>query len=154
MPSTENVLGAKAAAAAEAAAAEKKKADAEAAAKAASESTTAASAPAADKPAEAAAGKPAEAAAPAAAADGKKVFDGLCFGCHGANSAIPNTPRLTHKDEWAPRIKKGKETLFKHAIEGFQDKGMMPAKGGNTELSDDEVKAAVVYMVNESGGKF
>ena len=151
---TENVLGSKAAAAAEAAAAEKKKADAEAAAKAASESTTAASAPAADKPAEAAAGKPAEAAAPAAAADGKKVFDGLCFGCHGANSAIPNTPRLTHKDEWAPRIKKGKETLFKHAIEGFQDKGMMPAKGGNTELSDDEVKAAVIYMVNESGGKF
>ena len=154
---TENVLGSKAAAAAEAAAAEKKKADAEAAAKAASEAAakeTAASAPAADKPAEAAAGKPAEAAAPAAAADGKKVFDGLCFGCHGANSAIPNTPRLTHKDEWAPRIKKGKETLFKHAIEGFQDKGMMPAKGGNTELSDDEVKAAVIYMVNESGGKF
>ena len=82
------------------------------------------------------------------------MFDGLCFGCHGANSAIPNTPRLTHKDEWAPRIKKGKETLFKHALEGFQDKGMMPAKGGNTELSDDEVKAAVIYMVNESGGKF
>ena len=51
-------------------------------------------------------------------------------------------------------IKKGKDTLFKHALEGFQDKGMMPAKGGNTELSDDEVKAAVVYMVNESGGKF
>ena len=150
---TENVLGAKAAAAAEAATAEKKKADAEAAAKAASESTTAASAPVADKPAEAASGKLAE-AAPAAAADGKKVFDGLCFGCHGANSAIPNTPRLTHKDEWAPRIKKGKETLFKHALEGFQDKGMMPAKGGNTELSDDEVKAAVIYMVNESGGKF
>ena len=52
------------------------------------------------------------------------------------------------------RAQKGKETLFKHALEGFQDKGMMPAKGGNTELSDDEVKAAVVYMVNESGGKF
>ena len=113
----------------------------------------AASAPASEsKPAETAAAKPEQAAAPAA--DGKKVFDGLCFGCHAATSAIPDTPRITHKDEWAPRIKKGKETLFKHAIEGFQDKGMMPAKGGNTELSDDEVKAAVIYMVNESGGKF
>ena len=87
-------------------------------------------------------------------AAGKKVFDGLCFGCHAANSAIPDTPRITNKADWAPRIKKGQETLFKHAIEGFTDKGMMPAKGGNTALSDDEVKAAVVYMVNESGGKF
>ena len=87
-------------------------------------------------------------------AEGKKVFDGLCFGCHAATSAIPDTPRITHKDEWAPRIKKGKDTLFKHAIEGFTDKGMMPAKGGNTALSDDEVKAAVTYMVNSSGGKF
>ncbi|MGF6148186.1 Cytochrome c555 [Kingella potus] len=88
------------------------------------------------------------------AAAGKKVFDGLCFGCHSATSAIPDTPRITHNDEWAPRIKKGKDTLFKHAIEGFTDKGMMPAKGGNEALTDDEVKAAVVYMVNQSGGKF
>ncbi|WP_049260696.1 c-type cytochrome [Neisseria bacilliformis] len=104
--------------------------------------------------------KDAKADAPAAAggadvmAEGKKVFDGLCFGCHAATSAIPDTPRITHNDEWAPRIKKGKDTLFKHAIEGFTDKGMMPAKGGNEALSDDEVKAAVTYMVNSSGGKF
>ena len=146
---SENELGKKAAAAA---AAEPKKAE-PAPAPAAAAPEAAASAPAAEsKPAETAAAKPEQAAAPAA--DGKKVFDGLCFGCHGATSAIPDTPRITHKDEWAPRIKKGKDTLFKHAIEGFTDKGMMPAKGGNTALSDDEVKAAVVYMVNESGGKF
>ena len=118
---------------------------------AASEAAASGTAPAAGK-SEAAA--PAEGGNGDVMATGKKVFDGLCFGCHGANSAIPDTPRVTHKDEWAPRIKKGKDTLFKHALEGFQDKGMMPAKGGNTELSDDEVKAAVVYMVNESGGKF
>ena len=118
---------------------------------AASEAAASGTAPAAGK-SEAAA--PAEGGSGDVMATGKKVFDGLCFGCHGANSAIPDTPRVTHKDEWAPRIKKGKDTLFKHALEGFQDKGMMPAKGGNTELSDDEVKAAVVYMVNESGGKF
>ncbi|QEY24438.1 c-type cytochrome [Neisseria animalis] len=87
----------------------------------------------------------------AAAVDGKAVFDASCMVCHGANSAIPGIPRVTHKDEWADRIKKGKETLHKHAIEGFNS---MPARGGNMSLSDDEVKAAVDYMVNQSGGKF
>ncbi|STZ75658.1 c-type cytochrome [Bergeriella denitrificans] len=96
---------------------------------------------------------PAAEAAPSAAAaiDGKAVFDASCMACHGANSAIPGIPRVTHKDEWKDRIKKGKETLHKHAIEGFNS---MPAKGGNMSLSDDEVKAAVDYMANQSGGKF
>lgn len=100
------------------------------------------------------------AAAPAAAtataaADGKKIFDTACAACHGATSAIPNAPKITKNDEWAPRIKQGKDVLFKHAIEGFTGPGgsLMPAKGGNAGLSDDEVKAAVTYMVNESGGK-
>ena len=76
--------------------------------------------------------------------------------CHSATAAIPFAPKITHNDQWAPRIKQGKDTLFKHAIEGFNgpDGGMMPAKGGNPSLSDDEVKAAVTYMVNQSGGKF
>ena len=121
---------------------------------AASAETPAPQAAVEEKPTEEAKPEPEAKPAESAAADGKKVFDGLCFGCHGANSAIPDTPRITHKDEWAPRIKKGKDTLFKHALEGFTDKGMMPARGGNSALSDDEVKAAVVYMVNESGGKF
>ncbi|EGV35387.1 c-type cytochrome [Neisseria weaveri] len=91
----------------------------------------------------------------AVSADGQKVFETACFACHNANSAIPNAPRLTNKDDWAPRIKQGKETLFKHALEGFTGPkgGVMPPKGGNTSLSDDEVKAAVLYMVNQSGGK-
>ena len=55
------------------------------------------------------------------------------------------------KDDWAPRIKQGKDTLHKHALEGFNS---MPAKGGNSSLSDDEVKAAVDFMANESGAEF
>ena len=125
---------------------------------ASSASDAAASAPAAGQAASGAASAAAPAAAggasPEVMAQGKAVFDKLCFGCHAATSVIPNTPRLTHKEDWEPRIAKGKETLFKHAIEGFNDKGMMPAKGGDSSLSDDEVKAAVVYMVNESGGNF
>ncbi len=149
-PASEAAVSAPEQAASEAAAADQEQAQQPAA----SAETPAPQAPAEEKPAQEAKPEPEAKPAESAAADGKKVFDGLCFGCHGANSAIPDTPRITHKDEWAPRIKKGKDTLFKHALEGFTDKGMMPARGGNSALSDDEVKAAVVYMVNESGGKF
>lgn len=109
-----------------------------------------------DASASAASGSAAPAAtSTTAAADGKKIFDTTCVACHGATSAIPNSPKITKNDEWAARIKQGKETLFKHAIEGFTGPGgsLMPAKGGNTNLTDDEVKAAVTYMVNQSGGK-
>lgn len=111
------------------------------------------------KAAELAAKEPAPAPAQVVTAEnmlevGKNVYDGLCFGCHAANSVIPGAPRLTNNEDWAPRIAQGKETLFKHAIEGFNNVGAMPAKGGNPNLSDDEVKAAVVYMVNQSGGQF
>lgn len=90
-----------------------------------------------------------------AAADGKKVFEGLCMACHAADSAVPGVPRVTNKDEWKERIAKGKEALFKNAINGFTGKnGLMPARGGNPNLSDEEVKAAVVYMANQSGAQF
>ena len=89
--------------------------------------------------------KPAE----AAKVDGKAVFEANCKACHGG--LIPGAPAVGKKEDWAPRIKQGKDTLHKHALEGFNS---MPAKGGNGSLSDDEVKAAVDYMANESGAKF
>ena len=82
-------------------------------------------------------------------ADGKKVYEASCQACHGG--AVPGVPHVGKKEDWAPRIKQGKDTLHKHAIEGFN---AMPAKGGNGSLSDDEVKAAVDYMANQSGAKF
>ena len=91
--------------------------------------------------------KPADASS--AKVDGKAVFEANCKMCHGGT--IPGAPGIGKKDEWAPRIKQGKDTLHKHALEGFNS---MPAKGGNTSLSDDEVKAAVDYMANQSGAKF
>lgn len=90
------------------------------------------------------------AAAPAAGgADGKKVYEANCQACHGG--AVLGVPHVGKKEDWAPRIKQGKDTLHKHALEGFN---AMPAKGGNGSLSDDEVKAAVDYMANQSGAKF
>ena len=89
--------------------------------------------------------KPAE----SAKVDGKAVFEANCKACH--SGLIPGAPAVGKKEDWAPRIKQGKDTLHKHALEGFNS---MPAKGGNGSLSDDEVKAAVDYMANESGAKF
>ena len=103
--------------------------------------------PAAPVAAEAAA--PAAAAAPAVlAVDGKKVFDTACAACHTAG--IAGAPKVGDKANWTPRIKQGNNVLYEHAIKGFQGKvGMMPAKGGSS-VSDDEVKAAVDYMVGAS----
>ena len=47
---------------------------------------------------------------------------------------------------WAG-IAQGKETLHKHAIEGYNNVGVMPARGGNPSLSDAQVIATVDWMV-------
>ncbi len=81
-------------------------------------------------------------------AKGKKIFDTVCFACHATGAA--GAPMIGHKDAWAPRIAKGMATLDKHALDGFAGKkGVMPAKGGRTDLSDADVKAAVAYMVSK-----
>jgi cytochrome c5 len=85
------------------------------------------------------------AAAPAAAAttpDGKKTYDTTCMACHATGAA--GAPKFGDKAAWAPRIKTGIDALHASALKG---KGAMPAKGGNTALSDTDVTAAVDYMV-------
>jgi cytochrome c5 len=86
------------------------------------------------------------AAAPAAGKiEGKKVYETTCTACHG--TGVAGAPKLGDKAAWAPRIKEGMDTLVADAIKG---KGAMPPKGGNTALSDAEVRAAVEYMVSQS----
>jgi cytochrome c5 len=90
-----------------------------------------------------------EVAAADAGPDGQAVYQRACFACHG--TGVAGAPKLGDQGAWDPRIAKGMDTLVSHAINGFQgDKGMMPPKGGNMSLSDDEVAAAVSYMVEES----
>lgn len=88
--------------------------------------------------------------APVASLDaGKSVYNKTCALCHAAG--VAGAPKPGDKDDWGPRIAQGKDTLYKHAIEGFTgSKGMMPPKGGAASLSDDEVKSAVDYMVSLS----
>lgn len=80
---------------------------------------------------------------------GKRVYGMTCAMCHAAG--VAGAPKPGDKADWAPRIAQGKDTLYKHAIEGFTgSKGVMPARGGATTLSDDDVKAAVDYMADQS----
>ena len=81
--------------------------------------------------------------------DGKKIYNGMCVTCHGAG--VAGAPRVGDKGAWAERIDKGATTLYANAINGVQgSSGVMPAKGGNPALSDDEIKAVVDYMVAQS----
>ena len=85
----------------------------------------------------------------AAPADGKSTFESACAVCHGAG--IAGAPKVGDKAAWAPRIAQGMPTLEKHAIGGFQGKsGVMPAKGGHVELSDELIRATVAHMVELS----
>lgn len=109
-------------------------------------------APATEAPApEAAAPAPAPAPEPVAAANdqGKSVYNKTCAMCHSSGAA--GAPIPGDKAEWAPRLEQGMDVLYTHAIQGFTGaKGVMPARGGAASLSDDEVKAAVDYMAEQS----
>ena len=110
-----------------------------------------AAAPAAPTPV-AAAPAPAPEPAPTPVAEnavGKKVYGSVCSMCHAAG--VAGAPKPGDKADWGPRIAQGKDTLYKHALEGFTGaKGMMPARGGSSTLTDEELKAAVDHMVAQS----
>ncbi len=93
----------------------------------------------------------APAAAPVAAENtvGKKVYGQTCSMCHAAN--VAGAPKPGDKADWGPRIAQGMDVLYKHALEGYTGaKGQMPARGGAPNLSDDEIKATVNFMVDQS----
>lgn len=80
---------------------------------------------------------------------GEEVVQAICAACHAAGAL--GSPKIGDNGAWGPRIGQGYETLVKHAIEGIR---MMPARGGNPDLTDFEVASAVAYMANKSGAKF
>lgn len=81
---------------------------------------------------------------------GKRVYDTLCTSCH--STGLPNVPQLGSAADWGNRIAQGELLLYERAINGYTgSSGMvMPAKGGNPSLGDDEIRAAVDYMVENS----
>ena len=77
--------------------------------------------------------------------DGSVIFANLCTGCHTSGAGGAPTMDASH---WASRIAQGKDTLHKHAIEGYTGSaGVMPPKGGNPALTDEQVIATVDWML-------
>ena len=76
---------------------------------------------------------------------GEEVFTSTCTMCHGAG--IGGAPKFGDKAAWKTRIAQGLPTLHEHALAGIRG---MPPRGTCTACSDDEVKAAVDYMVAHS----
>ncbi len=91
----------------------------------------------------------AEAGGARALQSGEAVYKLACNACHGAG--VAGAPKTGDATQWSARLAQGYDTLVKHAVEGFKG---MPAKGGNADLDPIEVARAVVYMANQSGGKF
>jgi cytochrome c5 len=83
--------------------------------------------------------------APGPAKSGKQIWEGTCQACHA--SGLLGAPKIGDKSAWAPRIAKGMDMLKNHALHGFNQ---MPAKGGNTALTDEDVVKALDYMVGQS----
>jgi cytochrome c5 len=92
----------------------------------------------------------ADASVPRGNLTGEQVYGQVCKTCHEAGLA--GAPKSGDKAQWTARIAEGEKTLVQHAVAGFQGKaGVMPPKGGNTDLTDDEVHRAVVYLANQVG---
>ncbi|MBU4612891.1 cytochrome c5 family protein, partial [Achromobacter sp. GG226] len=102
-------------------------------------------APAAQAPAAQADAAPAAQADPARLAAGKKLYDTACVACH--STGVAGAPKLGDKAAWAPYIATGMDEMLKVAIAG---KGAMPPRGTAMKATDDELRAAIEYMVAQS----
>jgi cytochrome c5 len=77
---------------------------------------------------------------------GAEVVKAQCARCHEAGTA--GAPRIGDRDAWVPRMKMGVDLLVRSAIRGH---GGMPPRGGRADLTDAEIRNAVLYMFNPSG---
>ena len=123
---------------------------------AAAPAAPAAPAPAAPAPAATAPAAPATAAAPAppvtpghppaASAPigptGKPLYDSACAVCHIAG--VAGAPRLEDQAAWAPRLERGLDALVESVVKG---KGAMPPMGGAAQATQEQIRAAVQYMI-------
>ena len=80
--------------------------------------------------------------------DGPALYDAVCKTCH--ETGLAGAPKFGDHAAWAARIAQGKPTLYEHAIKGYHGQaGVMPAKGGRADLSDQLIESGVDYMVQK-----
>ncbi|KFI22343.1 c-type cytochrome [Nitrosococcus oceani] len=75
---------------------------------------------------------------------GKTIVKSSCAACHTGN--LPGAPVIGNAEDWAPRLTQGEEILTQHAIQGYK---AMPPKGGNSNLSDEDIAAAIAYLISQ-----
>lgn len=73
---------------------------------------------------------------------GEQVYNKFCFACHA--TGVTDAPRFANAEDWAPRIAKGIDTLMATTVSGLN---LMPAMGTCMACSDEELRAAVDYLV-------
>ena len=87
--------------------------------------------------------EPAGGVTPAVERRGEQVVQAQCAKCH--QSGMNGAPKIGDRDAWIPRLKRGLDLLVRSAINGH---GPMPARGGLADLTDSELRGAIVYMFN------
>ena len=90
-----------------------------------------------------------DASAPKVDKTGKEIVEAVCGACH--TSGALGAPKIGDKAAWAKLIALGLPRLKEDTIKGIRQ---MPARGGNPDLSDIEIERAIVYMADQSGGKW
>ena len=81
----------------------------------------------------------------AQARSGDYIVSTQCAKCHG--SGVAGAPKLGDREAWSARVKAGVDPLVRSAIKGH---GRMPSRGGMADLTDPEIRDAVIYMVTRS----
>lgn len=80
---------------------------------------------------------------------GEEVVAAVCAACHGKDGAgVEGAPKIGDQAAWIPRLKRGLNFLVRSAIHGH---GPMPPRGGMADLTDSEIRAAILYMFNPGG---
>lgn len=83
----------------------------------------------------------------ALASDGRAIYQSSCVACHGSGAA--GSPKTGDTQAWAPRIAKGIDLLMDSAIKGVPGTAMLP-RGTCTTCSDEDLRAAIEYMISNS----
>jgi cytochrome c5 len=76
---------------------------------------------------------------------GEYIVSTQCAKCHG--SGVAGAPKIGDREAWSARVKPGVDSLVRSAIKGH---GGMPSRGGMADLTDPEIRDAVIYMVTRS----
>lgn len=85
-------------------------------------------------------------------AAGKTIYESQCAGCH--DSGVGGAPKIGNMAEWENRSARGLPDMIKNVINGMDGrKGSMPPKGGNPDLTDEEISSAVSYMHEKATGQ-